>query len=283
MGNDILSRRLEWRRREERKKKLLTGVFAALVVVLVLVLIWAGTEVVKIRKNSTQNAGNDPAAVSAESETAAPEGESAAAEESGIVMGTESAESAAAAADDSWMLILVNKDHPIPEGYTIPEFTELRNGNRVDSRIYPDLQNMFDDMRSQGLKPGITSSFRTHADQQAMMDKKIKEYENSGNSHEDAVKLAEEWVAIPGTSEHELGLSVDISSADKETQSPDGIWTWLNENSWKYGFVQRYPESKTDITGIINEPWHYRYVGKAAAKEMTEKGLVLEEYLASDE
>ena len=115
------------------------------------------------------------------------------------------------------------------------------------------------------------------------MDKKIKEYENSGNSHEDAVKLAEEWVAIPGTSEHELGLSVDISSADKETQSPDGIWTWLNENSWKYGFVQRYPESKTDITGIINEPWHYRYVGKAAAKEMTEKGLVLEEYLASDE
>ncbi|MBR3164944.1 MAG: M15 family metallopeptidase [Lachnospiraceae bacterium] len=279
MGNDILSKRLEWRRREERKKKLLTGVFAALVVVLVLVLIWAGTEVRKIRKNA-QAAGNDPAAVTAESETAESGAETAQAEESGVVMGTESA---VPADDSAWMLILVNKNHPIPDGYTVPEFTELRNGHRVDSRIYPDLQNMFDDMRSEGLKPGITSSFRSHEDQQSMMDKKIKEYEDAGNSHEEAVRLAEEWVAIPGTSEHELGLSVDISSADKEAQSPDRIWSWLNENCWEYGFIQRYPENKTDITGIIDEPWHYRYVGKAAAKEMTEQGLVLEEYLGMTE
>ena len=278
MGNDILSRRLEWRKKEERKKKLLTGVFAALVVVLVFVVIWAGTEISKIRKNA-QGAGNGQAAVTAESETAESAEAGAQTEESGVVMGAEDADGAAAAEDGAWMLILVNRDHPIPEGYTVPAFTELRNGNRVDSRIYPDLQNMFDDMRREGLRPGITSSFRTHADQQSMMDQKIKEYENAGNSHEDAVKLAEEWVALPGTSEHELGLSVDISSEDRDTQSPDRIWSWLNENCWKYGFVQRYPENKTDITGIIHEPWHYRYVGKAAAKEMTESGLVLEEYL----
>lgn len=179
-----------------------------------------------------------------------------------------------------WNLILVNRKHPIPEGYQVPEFTELRNDNRVDSRIYPSLQEMFDDMRAEGLIPYITSSYRSSEKQQALMDQKIADYEAEGNSHSDAVALAEKWVAIPGTSEHQLGLSVDISSGDKEKQEPSVVWEWLNRNCWKYGFVQRYPEDKTDVTGIIDEPWHYRYVGKEAAKEMTELGVVLEEYLA---
>ena len=179
-----------------------------------------------------------------------------------------------------WNLILVNRKHPIPEGYQVPEFTELRNDNRVDSRIYPDLQEMFDDMRAEGLIPYITSSYRSGEKQQSLMDQKIEDYEAEGNSHSDAVALAEKWVAIPGTSEHQLGLSVDISSGDKEKQEPSIVWEWLNRNCWKYGFVQRYPEDKTDVTGIIDEPWHYRYVGKEAAKEMTELGVVLEEYLA---
>ncbi|MBQ6386368.1 MAG: D-alanyl-D-alanine carboxypeptidase family protein [Lachnospiraceae bacterium] len=180
---------------------------------------------------------------------------------------------------DNWMLILVNTDHPIPEGYEVPALTELVNGNSVDSRIYPSLQKMFDDARAQGLMPHITSSYRTYEDQQKMMDKKVEELIEEGKSEEEAAAEARLWVAEPGTSEHQLGLAVDVSTADWEQQDANLIWEWLNEHCHEYGFVQRYPEDKVDITGINNEPWHYRYVGEAAALEMTEKGLCLEEYV----
>lgn len=180
---------------------------------------------------------------------------------------------------DDWYLILVNKDNPIPEGYKVPELTGLRNNQSVDSRIYPALQKMFDDARAQGIMPLVKSSYRTYEDQQAMMDNKIKELMDTGMSKKEASKEAKLWVAIPGTSEHQLGLSVDISTADWEKQDANIVWDWLNTHCMEYGFVQRYPENKVDITGINNEPWHYRYVTVPIAKEMYEKGLCLEEYL----
>ena len=91
-------------------------------------------------------------------------------------------------------------------------------------------------------------------------------------------------MALPGTSEHQLGLAVDIVDMGYQQldieQENTPVQRWLIENSWKYGFVLRYPTEKSEITGIIYEPWHYRYVGKAAAKEMYRKNLCLEEYLA---
>lgn len=87
-----------------------------------------------------------------------------------------------------------------------------------------------------------------------------------------------QWVAIPGTSEHQIGIAVDIN-ADKTINSSDAVYTWLAENAHKYGFIKRYPSDKTDITGVINEPWHYRYVGKEAAKEIYSQGICLEEYI----
>lgn len=184
-------------------------------------------------------------------------------------------------AENDWRLILVNATHPIPEDYAIPELTQLQNGNSVDSRIYPALQQMFDDARAQGIYPSITSSYRTMEKQQQLMDDKISEYTASGYSSEDAKKMAEEWVAIPGTSEHQLGLSVDISSDPSSGQDPGSVWYWLKLYCWDYGFIIRYPEDKTEITGIINEPWHFRYVGKEAALEMKESGQCLEEYLGA--
>lgn len=176
-----------------------------------------------------------------------------------------------------WNLILVNKDYKIPSGYD-PELTELSNGQKVDSRIYPQLQKMFDDARVAGLELFVREGYRTTQEQQKIMDEKIEEYRAEGYSHSEAKELAEKYVAIPGTSEHQLGLSVDIN-ADTSKCSSDAVYAWLAENAYKYGFIKRYPSEKVEITGINNEPWHYRYVGTEAAAQMQESGLCLEEYI----
>lgn len=182
-------------------------------------------------------------------------------------------------ADESWQLILVNKTHPIPEGYTVT-LKELRNGHHVDERIYPELQQMFDDAREAGVFPLINESYRTTERQQQIMDSYIADYEAEGMGHEAAVEKALEYVAVPGTSEHELGLALDIIAEYEDDSS--GTWQWLLDNSWRYGFILRYPADKVEITGIAYEPWHFRYVGKQAAQEITEAGLCLEEYLKQD-
>ncbi|MBR3391804.1 MAG: M15 family metallopeptidase [Firmicutes bacterium] len=186
-----------------------------------------------------------------------------------------------AANSDEWNLILVNSDHHLPRNYEV-ELTLLDNGERVDSRIYPDLQAMFDQARWEGLDLFVAAGFRTWEEQQQLMEEKIAEYREEGHSNAEAKKLARQWVAEPGTSEHQLGIAVDIN-ADLDISSSDQVYTWLEENSYKYGFIYRYPADKTAVTGIVNEPWHYRYVGYEAALEMHSRGLCLEEYLQERE
>lgn len=182
-----------------------------------------------------------------------------------------------ASEDNGWNLILVNRDSYIPDDYQV-EFTELSNGKKVDSRIYPELQEMFNDARAQGYGLFVREGYRTQEEQQQLLDEKIEAYENEGKSKSEAKKLAEQWVAIPGTSEHQLGIAVDIN-ADTTKSSSDDVYNWLAENAHTYGFIKRYPSNKTDITGVINEPWHYRYVGKEAASKIYSQGICLEEYI----
>lgn len=182
-----------------------------------------------------------------------------------------------ASEDNGWNLILVNRDSYIPDDYQV-ELTELSNGKKVDSRIYPELQEMFNDARAQGYGLFVREGYRTQEEQQQLMNEKIEAYENEGKSKSEAKKLAEQWVAIPGTSEHQLGIAVDIN-ADTTKSSSDDVYNWLAENAHTYGFIKRYPSNKTDITGVINEPWHYRYVGKEAASKIYSQGICLEEYI----
>lgn len=182
-----------------------------------------------------------------------------------------------ASEDNGWNLILVNRNSYIPDDYKV-ELTELSNGEKVDSRSYPELQEMFNDARAQGYGLFVREGYRTQEEQQQLLDEKIEAYENEGKSKSEAKKLAEQWVAIPGTSEHQLGIAVDIN-ADTTKSSSDDVYSWLAENAHKYGFIKRYPSDKTDITGVINEPWHYRYVGKEAALEIYSQGMCLEEYI----
>lgn len=178
-----------------------------------------------------------------------------------------------------WNLTLVNFENPVPENW-ISEFTELRYGERVDSRMYPHLQDMFDACREAGLAPVVYSGYRSFETQETLYRNKTEEYQTQGYDLTEAETLAAQWVARPGTSEHQLGLAVDIDSEDTELCSNEAVWAWMTEHCAEYGFILRYPEDKMDITGVQSEPWHFRYVGEEAAREIMERGITLEEYLA---
>lgn len=178
---------------------------------------------------------------------------------------------------NGWNLILVNRNHSIPNDYEM-ELTELSNGEKVDSRIYPYLQEMFNAARAQGYGLFVAAGYREQEEQKRLLDEKIEAYEAEGYSKSEAKELAEQWVAVLGTSEHQLGIAVDIN-ADTDQSSSDEVYDWLAQNAYQYGFIKRYPSDKTDITGVINEPWHYRYVGREAAWEIYSQGICLEEYI----
>lgn len=183
---------------------------------------------------------------------------------------------------NEWSLVLVNPWNKLPDDFSVM-LTELDNGHAVDSRIYNDLQEMLNDARSEGLEPLICSSYRSYELQDRLFRNKVDFYLSEGYASYNAEREAAKWVAFPGTSEHQTGLAVDIVSIHyqllDENQEDTPEQKWLMENSYKYGFILRYPTDKSHITGINYEPWHYRYVGKEVAKEIYEQGLCLEEYL----
>ena len=169
-----------------------------------------------------------------------------------------------------WYLILVNSDNAIPDDFDV-ETVEIENGYYVDARIKDALSEMLSDCREAGYSPVIISSFRTRETQQYL-------YDHTANKAD---------TAIPGHSEHECGLAADIIDADSlgwsdpliDKQEDMPAQKWLMEHCSDYGFILRYPKDKQEKTGIIYEPWHYRYVGKDHAKIIMDKGLCLEEYL----
>ena len=180
------------------------------------------------------------------------------------------------AVSDEWNLVVVNRWNELPEDYDI-ELMELSNGQKIDERIYPYLQEMFDAARAEGIYPIVREGYRTEKEQQALYDEKVQAYINEGYSRSRAERTAKEWVALPGTSEHQLGIAVDIN-ADKSKCSNNEVYAWLAENAHEYGFILRYPQGKLEMTGTSYEPWHYRYVGVDAAQEIYNENICLEEY-----
>lgn len=178
---------------------------------------------------------------------------------------------------DEWNLIVVNRWNEIPDDYSA-ELTELSNGIKVDIRIYPHLREMLDAAAEEGVYAVVGEGYRTADEQKALYDDKILAYMIEGFPRKKAEDMAKEWVAVPGTSEHQLGIAVDIN-ADKKLSDNEDVYQWLADNAYKYGFILRYPQWKTDVTGNQYEPWHYRYVGEEAAREIFERGVCLEEYL----
>ena len=180
-----------------------------------------------------------------------------------------------------WRLMLVNPWNAIPQGYQ-PELVTVENGYQVDQRCASALAAMLADCRAAGYRPAICSAYRTQEKQAALYDTLVRKRMAQGLSQTEAQKQAATEVAVPGTSEHQLGLAVDIN-ADGVNSAGYEVYDWLDKHAHEYGFIRRFPESKTDITGVANEPWHYRYVGKKVAAEIHDRGICLEEYLNQTE
>lgn len=179
--------------------------------------------------------------------------------------------------EHGWELTLVNFEHRISNKHEFQPLV-LANGQAVDERIYPALQSMFDEMRNEEIYPTVISGFRDEDTQRDILSERIRKYWGEGLLLPHAEEKAQREVALPGFSEHHLGLALDIGA--NPNLSTDGeVYSWLANHAHEYGFILRYPENKEDITGIIYEPWHYRYVGEEHAKNIYEKQVTLEEYL----
>lgn len=181
-----------------------------------------------------------------------------------------------------WNMTLVNAENPMQEGY-VPELAEVENGYSVDARIAEDLNAMLAAARDDGCQPQICSAYRSVEKQVQVFNDTVNGWINQGSSFWDAYQRTTQEVALPGTSEHGIGLAVDIVSNQyaeldaKQAETKEA--QWLQEHCYEYGFILRYPPEKQSLTGIIYEPWHYRYVGREMAQKIKESGLTLEEYL----
>lgn len=185
---------------------------------------------------------------------------------------------------EDWNLLLVNKQHPVPEGHTF-ELGTIAGSMKCDARILPELFAMLQAARDEGVYLAVCSPYRDIERQQRLFERKIKTHMSNGYSYMEAYKKASQIVTVPGASEHQIGLALDIISNDytvlNEGFEKTSAGKWLKKHCKEYGFILRYPRGKEYITGIDYEPWHFRYVGKEAATIIMDNEITLEEFVES--
>ena len=182
-----------------------------------------------------------------------------------------------------WNLLLVNDWNPLPAGYDSDvSFSTVSGGKQVDSRIIDAVNRMLNDAAAYDL--AVVSAYRPKEEQDILYWRKVKQYTDKGYSDLEAQKVGGTIVKRPGFSEHNCGLAMDVGGSGdytlEQTFANTPAYAWLMEHCADYGFILRFPEGKEDITGVIYEPWHYRYVGEEAARYIMDNDLCLEEYLA---
>ena len=186
---------------------------------------------------------------------------------------------------EEYYLLLANAENPLPQDWSI-QTEEVQNGYEMDKRAAPAMREMIQAAKEDGVELMLCSAYRSVEKQQQLFDRSQQAYMAQGMSEEEAYAKTATETAIPGTSEHQTGLAADIVTPTYQmldagfADTPAG--QWLSEHAAEYGFVLRYPQDKQEVTGIIYESWHYRFVGKTHAKLMKESGLCLEEYLQQE-
>lgn len=180
---------------------------------------------------------------------------------------------------DNWELTLVKLQYRLPEDYK-PTLQAAVEGSSVqlDARVAPFYAEMYAAAKADGCTLTPYSGYRTFARQQENFDRKVAYYVSQGLSEAEATAQTQTRILPAGASEHNMGFAMDIVSASADFISTKEF-SWLSAHAHEYGFILRYPENKTEITGVMYEPWHWRFVGKEAAAEMQKSGQCLEEYL----
>lgn len=184
--------------------------------------------------------------------------------------------------DSNWQLVVVNGTREFPSTYE-PELAQIfSTGKYLDARVTPHYEEMYNAAKKDGIILTPYSAYRSYERQKNNYNHLTETYMADYHlSREDAAKKAATVILPPGTSEHNLGLCMDVCNVyDSFVNQKE--YTWLTENAYKYGFILRYPKGKEDVTGIVFEPWHWRYVGVEWAKKIRDSGLCLEEYLDAE-
>ena len=186
------------------------------------------------------------------------------------------------AEEDHWKLLLVNWENPVPDDFETRLYY-VEGNFLIDHRVVDPLRNMFAAMREEGLSPLLVSAHRCRITQTTLFENNVTRNMVNNMTREEAEREAARVVAAPGTSEHEIGLAVDIVATHYQNLTESFAWTpegiWMANYSANFGFILRYPRNTEDITGIIFEPWHLRYVGVEVARYITENNITLEEFL----
>ncbi len=180
--------------------------------------------------------------------------------------------------EEEWYLTLVNSSYRIPDDYEPDLVYVCGSGERLDRKVAEHYEKMYNAAKKDGINLAPCSGYRSYELQERNYNNKVSFYESQGYSNKDAKVKAATIIMPPGSSEHNLGYAMDIVCVD-EWFEDTAEFKWLTENAADYGFIMRYPKDKQDITKVIYEPWHWRYVGVDLAKELKNSGLVLEEYM----
>lgn len=239
----------------------------------------SGSTSISVSGDST----SEPASGSESGSTSSPESGSASTSEPASATGTAAT---TGGGDADWLLTLVNNNVKLPDGWEDTLETKVADsstGKELATVAADAFINMKNAAAAEGVDLMLCSGYRSVEYQQSLFDAEKQKWLDKGNSEEEAYNQAKTVVAVPGYSEHNSGLAADIvtpkhQNLDEAFGKTDAA-KWLFEHAPEYGFILRYPENKQAITGIIYEPWHYRYVGVENAKAITASGLCLEEYL----
>ena len=272
-------------KRALRTKIILLVILAVIMIPLIILYKTVGDTTPRIKlynRNQTESSSENQEEQTAEPQTE-PQTEPAA-EEPQAVPETKAAEKRPATVipitdAEKWNLAIINTKYPLPDSYA-PTLSNAINGSNIqlDSRVSEHYAEMYAAAKLSGCVLTPYSGYHTYALQENTFNRKVNYYVNKGMSAEEANQKASAQVLPAGCSEHNAGLAMDIVSASSDFINTKE-YKWLCENAYNYGFILRYPEDKTAITGMNFEPWHWRYVGTQAAKEMKEKNQCLEEYL----
>ena len=182
-------------------------------------------------------------------------------------------------------LLLVNGENPLPEDYdyegnltTIPDRYINGSLKQIDKDVWPYMKAMIDAAWADGVKLYVWSPYRSYSTQNMLFQKQVNRQIANGVPEDKAEEAAATVVARPGTSEHHTGLAADFNMADDRFETTE-MYAWMQQHAADYGFIMRYSGEKQEITGVIHESWHYRFVGINTAKEMNRLNMCLEEYV----